>query len=74
MRPRPCKDCPDRTMTCHFEGECDKYMSFKAECERDRQQRHEHVDLLGFVYDSKSRVIALSRTTRKHKTGGHNED
>lgn len=32
----PCKDCKDRSMTCH--SECEKYLLFKRERERNKQE------------------------------------
>ena len=72
MRSMPCKGCKDRVLHCH--SNCEKYDSYKEECELERQQRHEQFELVSFLYDSRRRVVYLGRTTRKHKTGGYNEN
>lgn len=39
---QPCKsDCPNRTITCKFDGTCDKYEKFEVEIKALRRKRFE---------------------------------
>lgn len=31
MRVAPCKGCPKRTLTCHYQGACEEWAAWKAE-------------------------------------------
>ena len=38
-RNAPCKGCADRVVGCH--GKCDRYAAFKAQNDKERDQRRE---------------------------------
>lgn len=63
----PCKsDCPNRTITCKFDGTCDKYEKFDIEAKKLRRKIFE---------DKKRRILLDEHVTRarknftKHKVG-----
>ena len=39
IRNPPCRDCPDRTAECH--ADCERYLAYRAECDRMRRERIE---------------------------------
>ena len=40
MKTCPCKDCQDRTLTCH--GFCDRYKAWRDELEKTKEWLREH--------------------------------
>lgn len=48
----PCKECEERTETCH--AECEKYLAFLAECEQRRKERDKKRKCQGLLRTAQS--------------------
>lgn len=55
MNAVPCKDCSDRTVTCH--SECPEYQQYTGEREEVYKERHERINLLYSINDIKEKSI-----------------
>ena len=50
------KDCKNRTITCKFDGTCEKYKNEKAEIAKIKQnQKKDSGEILGYYKDRKQR-------------------
>lgn len=48
---QPCDaDCPGRSATCH--AECERYLLFAAENERNREDHHRRKKVYGYIRDA----------------------
>lgn len=64
---QPCKsDCPNRTVTCKFDGTCDKYEKFDAEIKALRRKRFKERERKNILDDH---VIQARKKFTKHKVG-----
>jgi hypothetical protein len=64
---QPCKsDCPNRTITCKFDGTCDKYEKFDAEVKKLRRKRFEDKKRKSLLDEH---VIQARKNFTKHKVG-----
>lgn len=55
----PCRDCKDRTATCH--AECVKYLDFAAECERIREEKRMNRIPTGYTVNEVRKAKAKSK-------------
>lgn len=63
----PCKsDCPNRTVTCKFDGTCDKYEKFDAEIKKLRRKRFEDEKRNSLLNEH---VIQARKNFTNHKVG-----
>lgn len=51
----PCKNCSDRKVGCH--SNCEKYLKYKAEMERQRILRTEQKEEIDFHISEKGRLL-----------------
>ena len=64
---QPCKaDCPNRTITCKFDGTCDKYEKFDAEIKELRKKRFKERERNRILGDH---FIQARKNFTKHKVG-----
>lgn len=59
----PCKDCPDRSVTCH--ANCEKYKEFAMENAEQRKQRH--IENVGRQYTIEKYNKAVKKRSKKRK-------
>jgi hypothetical protein len=52
----PCKDCPKRTLTCHYEGKCDEWRKFREKVDRAKAVERAESDFVGARVDSLERI------------------
>ena len=65
MTVSPCKrDCPDRCATCH--ATCEKYLEFRAACDRKIKQRAKNRATSDYIHDS----VTKNKATLKHTEAG----
>lgn len=57
----PCLGCPDREVGCH--GNCEKYISFTEENEREKEQRQTYLRE-GSEYDKFHREMIIKTKRR----------
>ena len=60
----PCRGCPDRTVTCHYEGYCDKWTEWKA----FHEGRKEWLD--SFKVDTSDQIRKRERLNIKARARG----
>ena len=51
----PCKDCEQRTPSCH--GECIFYLAYAEERQKEREARLNEMGLKGMTVDHKTRTV-----------------
>ena len=51
----PCKNCSDRKVGCH--SDCEKYLIYKNEMERQRMLRTEQKEEIDFHISEKGRLL-----------------
>ena len=59
----PCKDCKDRSPTCH--AECEKYKAYSAEIRISYDRRRMEYEVAGAVRDAQDRMHRLRGLTRR---------
>lgn len=52
----PCKGCAKRTLTCHYEGECDEWRKFREKVDQDKALKRAESDFVGARVDSLYRI------------------
>ena len=61
----PCKDCPDRSVTCH--ANCEKYREFATANAEQRKQRH--IENVGRQYTIEKYNKAVKKRSKKRFSG-----
>lgn len=61
----PCKDCPDRSVTCH--AECEKYRELATTNAEQRKQRH--IENVGRQYTIEKYNKAVKKRSKKRFRG-----
>ena len=61
----PCKDCPDRSVTCH--AECEKYRECATTNAEQRKQRH--IENVGRQYTIEKYNKAVKKRSKKRFRG-----
>lgn len=49
MKRDPCNGCTQRTITCHFEGQCEKYQQFRERTAQINDTRRKQNDILAYT-------------------------
>lgn len=47
---QPCKDCPDRTITCHYKDHCKKYQRFVEYRTKINKAKRRENDILDYNF------------------------
>lgn len=64
---QPCEaDCANRTITCKFDGSCDKYKEFDAKVKKLRKKRIKDKEKNGLLA---AHVVRARKNFTKHKAG-----
>lgn len=64
----PCKECEERTETCH--AECKKYLAFLAECEQRRKERDKNANVRDYFGQRKVKTARVFKRYRANKDDG----
>ena len=62
----PCRECEERTETCH--AECEKYLAFRAECEQRRKERDKNANVRDYFGQRK---VKTARIFKRRIYGTH---
>lgn len=65
MRKNQCLDCKDRHVGCH--STCKKYIEFRAQCDKDLEERSKRNKLEAALYDLQDSRYSSSRSIRPQK-------
>lgn len=66
MERSPCKECGERSVTCH--QTCERYLGFVERNEAERRERRKEVGVR--AYESEKRMSAWSKHVRKETGSG----
>ena len=61
----PCKECEERTETCH--AECEKYLAFLTECEQRRKERDKNANVRDYFGQRKVKTARIFKRYGTHK-------
>lgn len=61
----PCRDCAERTLTCHHEGNCEKYKQYRAQIEKIKEENKRETDIIS------ARVDSINRRKRRKNAKGY---